>query len=465
MRAEKDSMGKIEIPDDMLYGAQTARAVENFHVLGRSGYPEFIYATVQIKKAAAIVHRKLGLLPEKNSEAIVAAADKVLSGEYDQHFVVDVFQAGAGTSHHMNVNEVLANLANVSLGGKIGAYEFVHPNDHVNMAQSTNDVIPTAIRLAALELLKDLYPALDEMHELLLQKSQEFDDYIKSARTHLQDAVPIRLGQEFSGYAKNIEKHSQNIKACAEELKQLGIGGSAAGTGLNVHPKYRAMMAETLSEILALDLSMAENYFEAMQSMRPFVNLSGALRGLAVDLGRIANDFRLLSSGPRTGLSELNLPPVQPGSSIMPGKVNPVMAEMLNMVCYRVIGNDLTIANAGGAGQMDLNVMMPLIADTLVESLKILTGGIKSFNSRCLVNVTANKQRCHDYAVNSFAMVTALNTVIGYLKAAEVAKESEKTGLPIKQIVVEKGYLKPEELDIYLAPEKLTEPGIPGRDD
>jgi len=464
MRTEKDSMGEISIPDDALYGAQTARAVENFQVLGRTGYREFIYATVQIKKAAAIVHKNLGLLPEKNAEVIVAASDKVLSGEFDKHFVIDVFQAGAGTSHHMNVNEVLANIANLSLGGKVGEYEFIHPNDHVNMAQSTNDVIPTAIRLSALMLLQDLYPVLDNLHSLLQKKSAEFDDIIKSARTHLQDAVPIRLGQEFSGYAKCIEKHTQNIQSCAVELTQLGIGGSAAGTGLNVHPRYRQMMAETLSDILNLDLSMAENYFEAMQSMRPFVNLSGALRGLAVDLGRIANDFRLLSSGPRTGLSEINLPAVQPGSSIMPGKVNPVMAEMLNMVCYRVIGNDLTISNAGGAGQMDLNVMMPLIADTLIESLKILTGGINSFNRRCLTNISANKDRCRDYAENSFAMVTALNTVIGYLKAAEVAKEAEKTGQPIKQIVVEKGYLKPEELDIYLAPEKYTEPGIPGQE-
>jgi fumarate hydratase class II len=464
MRTEKDSMGEIQIPDDALYGAQTARAVENFKVSGRYGYKEFIYATVQIKKAAAIVHKKLGLLDAKQADAIVESADEVLSGKYDKHFVVDVFQAGAGTSHHMNVNEVLANLANQRLGGKLGEYKFVHPNDHVNMAQSTNDVIPTAIRLAALELLKGLYPALEETIHLMNQKAKEFDDIIKSARTHLQDAVPIRLGQEFGGYADCLEKHLQNIKLTGDELKKLGIGGSAAGTGLNVHPEYRRMMPETLSELLDLDLKMTDNYFEAMQSMRPFVNLSGALRGLAVDLGRIANDFRLLSSGPRTGLTEINLPAVQPGSSIMPGKVNPVLAEMLNMVCYRVIGNDLTLSGAGGAGQLDLNVMMPLIADTLVESLRILTGGLNSFNNRCLSGITANRERCHHYAENSFAMVTALNTVIGYLKAAEVAKESEKTGKPIRQIVVEKGYLKKEELDKYLSPEKLTEPGIPGKD-
>ncbi len=464
MRTEKDSMGEIEIPDEALYGAQTARAVENFKVLGRAGYPEFIYATVQIKKAAAMVHTKLGLLPSENAAAIIGATDKVLAGEYDRHFVVDVFQAGAGTSHNMNVNEVLANLANESLGGKRGEYKFIHPNDHVNMAQSTNDVIPTAIRLAALALLKDLYPVLDNLRDLLHEKEQEFDDIIKSARTHLQDAVPIRLGQEFSGYRVCVEKHIVSIKTAAEELKSLGIGGSAAGTGLNVHPDYRRLMAEALSDNLDLDLTMADNYFEAMQSMHPFVNLSGALRGLAVDLGRLANDFRLLSSGPRTGLTEINLPPVQPGSSIMPGKVNPVLAEMLNMVCYRVVGNDVTISSAGMAGQLDLNVMMPLIADTLIESLKILTGGINSFNTRCLKGISANRERCRDYAENSFAMVTALNTVIGYLKAAEVAKESEKSGKPIRQIVVERGYLKQEELDTYLAPEKLTEPGIPGED-
>lgn len=464
MRTEKDSMGEIKIPADALYGAQTARAVENFKVLGRAGYREFIYATVQIKKAAAMVNKKLGLLPSENADAIIGAADKVLAGEYDRHFVVDVFQAGAGTSHNMNVNEVLANLANESLGGKRGEYKVIHPNDHVNMAQSTNDVIPTAMRLAALTLLKDLSPALDKLGDLLHEKEQEFDDIIKSARTHLQDAVPIRLGQEFSGYRVCVEKHITSIKPAAEELRSLGIGGSAAGTGLNVPPDYRLMMAETLSDNLDLDLKMADNYFEAMQSMRPFVNLSGALRGLAVDLGRLANDFRLLSSGPRTGLAEIYLPPVQPGSSIMPGKVNPVLAEMLNMVCYRVVGNDVTISSAGMAGQLDLNVMMPLIADTLIESLKILTGGINSFNTRCLKGITANRERCRAYAENSFAMVTALNTVIGYFKAAEVAKESEKSGKPIRQIVVEKGYLKQDELDTYLAPERLTEPGIPGKD-
>ena len=463
MRTEKDSMGEIQIPDRALYGAQTARAVENFRVSGRTGQSEYIYATVEIKKAAAQVHDKLGLLPKDKADAIVSSANLVLAGEFDDHFVVDIFQAGAGTSHNMNVNEVLANLANRKLGGEPGNYEHIHPNDHINMAQSTNDTIPTAIRLASLTMLKDFYPVLSRMIDLFEQKSREFDDVIKSARTHLQDAVPIRLGQEFSGYKVCLDNHLRHIQTAAKELEALGIGGSAAGTGLNVHPDYRRQMVETLSKNLDLELRMADNYFEAMQSMRPFVNLSGILRGLATDLGRIANDFRLLSSGPRTGLSEINLPPVQPGSSIMPGKVNPVMAEMLNMVCYRVIGNDLTISSAGGAGQLDLNVMMPLIADTLVESIKILTGGIESFNRRCLANISANRERCSAYAENSFAMVTALNTVIGYLKAAEVAKESEKTGKPIKQIVVEKGYLKEEELDIYLSPDKLTEPGMPGK--
>ncbi|MBD3168925.1 MAG: aspartate ammonia-lyase [candidate division Zixibacteria bacterium] len=464
MRTETDSMGKIEIPDDKLYGAQTARAVENFKVSDRTGYHEFIKATAMVKKSAAIVHGKLGLLDNNLVEAVVSAADKVISGELSEHFVVDVFQAGAGTSHNMNVNEVIANTANEELGSKRGSNEPIHPNDHVNMAQSTNDVIPTAIRLAALGLLQDLLPVLNDMQYLLEEKSGEFDGIIKSGRTHLQDAVPIRLGQEFSGYAVCIEKHIENIKTAEEQLRYLGIGGSAAGTGLNVHPDYRRLMADTLSDLMDMPLKMADNYFEAMQSMRPFVNLSGALRGLAVDLGRIANDFRLLSSGPRTGLSEINLPPVQPGSSIMPGKVNPVLAEMLNMVCYRVIGNDVTISGAGGAGQLELNVMMPLIADTLIESLRILRGGVNSFNNRCLKDISANPDRCRDYAENSFAMVTALNTAIGYLKAAEVAKESEKTGKPIKEIVLAKGYLKPEELDKYLSPEKLTEPGIPGKE-
>lgn len=463
MRIEKDSMGQVKIEDSALYGAQTARAVENFKVSGRTAYPEFIAATALIKKSAALVHKQLKMLSDTKADAIIAAANQIIAGDYSEHFVVDVFQAGAGTSHNMNVNEVIANIANSRLGGGYGENRPVHPNDDVNMAQSTNDVIPTAMRLAALELLKKLYPVLDELKSLMYEKAVEFDEIIKSGRTHLQDAVPIRLGQEFSGYAYCIEKHIDNIKSAAEELTYLGIGGSAAGTGLNVHPGYRRMMAETLSELIGIELKMSGNYFEATQSMRPFVNLSGALRGLAVDLERIANDFRLLSSGPRTGLSEINLPPVQPGSSIMPGKINPVLAEMLNMVCYRVIGNDLTISGAGGAGQLELNVMMPVIADTLIESIKILTGGVNSFNNRCLKNITANPDRCRFYAENSFAMVTALNTVIGYLKAAEVAKESEATGKSIKEIVVEKGYLKPEEVEIYLSPSKLTEPGLPGQ--
>jgi len=463
MRTEKDSLGNVHIPDDMLYGAQTARAADNFRVSGRTGYREFINATVQIKKAAALVHQKLGLLSQENAQAIVRAADQILAGGYEHHFVVDVFQAGAGTSHNMNVNEVLANLANQHLGGKVGEYAFIHPNDHVNMAQSTNDVVPTAMRLAALELLKRFYPVLEEMIRLLGEKEREFDQIIKSARTHLQDAVPIRLGQEFGGYRACLEKHLRQLKISSEALLELGIGGSAAGTGLNVHPEYRHLMVQTLSEQLNLNLKMAGNYFEAMQSMRPFVNLSGALRGMAVDLGRIANDFRLLASGPKPGLAEISLPPVQPGSSIMPGKVNPVMAEMLNMVCFRVIGNDVTISLAGAAGQLDLNVMMPVIADSLIESLLILIGGIESFNRRCLAGITANPERCRHYAENSFAMVTALNTVIGYSKAAEVAKQAAKSGKSIRQIVVEMGYLGPDELNIYLSPDNLTEPGIPGK--
>ncbi|MCP4632966.1 MAG: aspartate ammonia-lyase, partial [candidate division Zixibacteria bacterium] len=408
MRIENDSLGNIEIPEDALYGAQTARAVDNFKVSGRTAYKEFVFATVLIKKSAALVHKKLGLISTEKADAVINASDELLKGNYLEHFVVDIFQAGAGTSHNMNVNEVIANLANESLGGKRGEYKYVHPNDDVNMAQSTNDVIPTAMRLSSLNLLKELFPVLIELSSLMKEKSGEFDDVIKSGRTHLQDAVPIRLGQEFSGYHSCIEKHSRKVEETQKELTFLGIGGSAAGTGLNVYPEYRKLMVETLSELMQLELKMADNYFEAMQSMRPFVNLSGVLKSLAVDLGRMANDFRLLSSGPKTGLSEIVLPPVQPGSSIMPGKVNPVMAEMLNMVCFRVIGNDLTITSASSAGQLELNVMMPVIADTLIESLKILTGGIDSFNRKCLKGVTANKERCKYYAENSFAMVTAL---------------------------------------------------------
>ncbi|HXG94026.1 MAG TPA: aspartate ammonia-lyase [Blastocatellia bacterium] len=457
MRIEKDSLGEREIPKDVYYGIQTARAIENFPISGWKPYPSFVTATVQIKKAAARVNRELGALDKKLAEAIEQAADEVLSGKLRDQFVVDPFQAGAGTSHNMNTNEVLANRAIEILGGEKGDYSVVHPNDHVNMGQSTNDVIPTAMRLAALEQVGQLIPVLDKLTNSFHKKSVEFDAIIKSGRTHLQDAVPLRLGQEFGGYATAIGKNRNRIEQAADELRELGLGGTAVGTGLNAAPGYRRRVVEELSRITGQQLRQTEDYFEAMQSMSPFVNLSGALRTLATDVIRIANDLRLLSSGPNTGLAEINLPAVQPGSSIMPGKVNPVMAEMTNMVCFQVLGNDLTITTAAQAGQLELNVMMPVIAFNLLMSLTILTNSLKVFTERCVDGITANEERCRWYVEHSVSLVTALNPRIGYARAAEIAKLAIKKGKTIRETIEEEGLLAPDELTKVMDTYSMTE--------
>ncbi|HLG28661.1 MAG TPA: aspartate ammonia-lyase [Candidatus Brocadiales bacterium] len=458
VRIEKDSLGEVEVPVDAYYGAQTARALSNFPISGIKPHRVFVLATVYIKKAAAEVNTANGRLTKEIGSAIIKAADRAISREFQDQFVVDVFQAGAGTSHHMNVNEVLANIAIESLGGKKGDYSIVHPNDHVNFGQSTNDVYPTAMRIAALLLLKELFPILDELVDALQKKTEEFDGIIKSGRTHLQDAVPIRLGQEFSGYAEAISKSTEKIEKASDSLKELGIGGSAVGTGLNTYPEYADEMVKTLRKITGLDLRKAANPFEAMQSSACITEVSGSLRNLAVELIRISNDLRLLSSGPRTGFDEVNLPSLQPGSSIMPGKVNPVMAEMLAMVCFAVIGNDLTITMAAQAGQLELNVMMPVIQYKLLDSIEILTNALKVFTTGCVNGITANIERCEFYAMNTMGLATALNPYIGYAKAAEVAKESLRTGKSIKDIVLEKGLLTEARLKELLSPASMTEP-------
>lgn len=461
-RIEKDSLGKRRLPVDAYYGVQTHRALENFAVSGMRPKPAYVEATVQIKKAAAIVNKELGLLDQKRANAIIRAADEILSGKLREWFLVDVYQAGAGTSHNMNANEVIANRAIEILGGKKGDYSLVHPNDHVNMAQSTNDVIPTAIRISALMKVQELVPSLSNLEKSLATKAREFDHILKSARTHLQDAVPMRLGQEFGGYAANIRKHREAIEQAAEGCKELGIGGTAAGTGINAHPKYRSMMVKQLSKQVGIKFRMAGNYFEAMQSLRPMVELSGALRNLAQDLIRIANDLRLLSSGPKTGLAEINLPPVQPGSSIMPGKVNPVMAEMLDMVCFQVIGCDTTILLSAQAGQLELNVMMPVVAWNLLHEIEILKNAIDLFTRFCINGITANEETCRRYAEGSMSIVTVLNPHIGYAKAAEIAKEYLKSGKSIRELLLEKGWLSAEQLDKILDIRKMTEPGVHG---
>jgi aspartate ammonia-lyase len=460
MRLEKDSLGERQIPAEAYYGIQTARAVENFPISGLKPKPAYIDATIHIKKAAAKVHKALGLLEARKADAIVDVCNEILRGKLREWFVVDVYQAGAGTSHNMNANEVIANRAIELLGGTKGDYAILHPNDHVNMGQSTNDVCPTAIRIGAIILTQGLLMSLQQAESVLEAKAREFDPVIKSGRTHLQDAVPIRLGQEFGAYGTCLRKQREAIERAADRNRELGIGGTAAGTGLNAHPQYRSMMVRQLSLDLETDFRMADDYFEAMQSLRPFVELSGAIRCLAQDLIRIANDLRLLSSGPKTGLAEISLPELQPGSSIMPGKINPVMAEMLNMVCFQVIGCDMTILLAAQAGQLELNVMMPVVAFNLLHEIEIIANALNVFTTRCLAGIRADALRCQAFAEASMSVVTVLNPHIGYAAAAEVAKESLASGKSIRQIVLEKGFLSAEKLDKILELWSMTEPGI-----
>jgi fumarate hydratase class II len=462
-RTEKDSLGPIQVPADALYGAQTQRAVQNFPISGMRPYPAFVWAQTLIKRAAAEVNRDLGLLDPGLADPIIAAGDEVLRGEHRDQFVVDPFQAGAGTSHNMNINEVLANRANQILGVDLAdPSKPVSPNDHVNMAQSTNDTIPTAIRLGVLWRLEELLGAVDRLAVALDAKAQEFDGVVKSGRTHLQDAVPVRLGQEFGAYAQAVRNDRERIATAGDRVRRLGIGGTATGSGLNAHPEYHERMVRKLSELAGFPLRSSGNLFESMQSMADMADFSGSLRTLCVTLIRIANDFRLLASGPATGLDEIRLPAVQPGSSIMPGKVNPVLAEMLNMACFHVMGNDHAVTLAAQAGQLELNVMMPIIAHNLFEMEHVLIGAISAFTTKCVEGTTANAEKATGWLAKNAILVTALNPVIGYLKGAEVAKEAMATGKTIKEVVVEKGYLPPERVDELLDVRAMTDGGIFG---
>jgi fumarate hydratase class II len=437
VRIEKDSLGEVKVPSSALYGAQTMRAVDNFPISGLRPWRAFIWSMATIKRAAAEVNADLGLLDQDLANAISEAAQEVIAGEWDDQFVVDPFQAGAGTSHNMNTNEVIANRATVILGGEPGEYR-VHPNDHVNMAQSTNDTIPTAIRLGCLWRLDELLGVVDELSAALETKAAEFDEIVKSGRTHLQDAVPIRLGQEFSGYAKAVARDRERIEGAAMGLRRMGIGGTATGTGLNAHPEYARRMVERLQKLSALQLEPSDNLFESMQSMADMVDFSASMRTLALTLTRIANDFRLLSSGPATGLDELHLPAVQPGSSIMPGKVNPVMAEMLNMAMYHVIGCDTTVSLAAQAGQLELNVMMPILAHNLFEMMQITIGAIQAFTQRCVVGIVANADKATGWLEKNAIVVTALNPLIGYSQGAELVKEALSMNTTIGTLAREK---------------------------
>lgn len=456
-RIERDSMGERQIPAAAYYGIQTLRATENFPISGLKPLPTYLDACLLIKKATALANGELGCIPPDLSQAIADAADEILNGAFRDQFVVDVYQAGAGTSHHMNVNEVLANRALELLGDCKGNYQRISPNDTVNYGQSTNDVIPTAIRIGGLLALQhSLYPSLNAAIAALEAKAVEFQDIVKSGRTHLQDAVPVRLGESFRAWAYILTEHRTRIETAGKELTVLGIGGSAAGTGLNTHPKYRAQVVKILSELINIPLTPTPHLMAAMQSMAPFVSVSGSLRNLATDCLKISHDLRLMDSGPKTGLKEIQLPPVQPGSSIMPGKYNPVMAEMTSMVCFQVMGYDSAIALAAQGGQLELNVMMPLIAYNLIHSIEILGHAIGALSQFCLQGITCDRSRCEQYAEGSLALVTALNPHIGYLNAASVAKESLETGKSLRQIVLERGLMTSEQLAEVLDLQKMS---------
>jgi len=504
-RIEKDPLGYLEVPEGAYYGVQTARGIHNFPISGNRPHPALVRAIVGVKKAAARANMATGRLPRQLGNAIVEAADEILwptggstadateeaedfegqrpsdpmkaafeaaraakQRELIDNFRIDPFQAGAGTSHNMNANEVLANRAIELLhtagvgSGKRGDYSVVSPNDHVNMAQSTNDVFPTSMRIATLDLIRDFIPAAEELIHAFEEKAREFDDVLKSGRTHMQDAVPIRLGQEFAAYALTIRRGVERLQTAGQSIAEQNIGATAVGTGLNAEPEYIDLVLRNLAEQTGHHLRGAEHLVQSTQSMRPMLEVSAALRGIAVDLIKVSEDLRLMSSGPMTGFAEITLPAVQPGSSIMPGKVNPVMAECLSMVCFRVIGNDTTIAWAASAGQLELNVMMPVIAHTTLESLTILTNMSRAFAEFCVTGIEANRERARDLMERSSALSTPLAPYLGYALAADISKQAVREGRTIREIVIERGIFTAEELDELLAPHELTEPGVAG---
>jgi aspartate ammonia-lyase len=460
-RTEKDSLGTREIPAGVYYGIQTARAVENYPISGMRAHPTFIQALGMIKQAAAEANQQLGLVDEKRAHAIIQAAKEVQQGKWNPEFVVDVFQAGAGVSLHMNSNEVIANRAIEIQGGSLGDYSVVHPNDHVNYGQSTNDVIPTAMRVSSLLELEKLYPVLDNLAAAFDAKGKEFWHILKSGRTHMQDAVPMRLGQEFASYAGAIRRAKEAIRQSSEMLRELGLGGSAVGTGINTHPDYREKAIAHLARISGQKLKAVDDMRYAMNSNLGMAAVSSALRNLALEVIRISNDLRLLSSGPNTGFGEINLPALQPGSSIMPGKINPVMPELAAMVCFQVVGNDVSVAMAVQAGQLELNVMMPTMAYNVLQSITILTNMLRQLADRCVKGITANEKKNAFYAQSTVSLATALNPYIGYTKAAEIAKESVATGRSIIEIAREKKLLSEKEIAEILDPQRMTEPQRP----
>ena len=454
-RVESDSMGKMKVPSDAYYGAQTARAVENFPVSGRTLPREFIRAMGLVKLAAAQTNAELGFLKKNTARAVARAAKEVVDGKLDDHFVVDVFQTGSGTSTNMNTNEVIANRAAELLKGKTS----VHPNDHVNMGQSSNDVIPTAMHVSSLEAIeKDLIPSLEYLRDALSGKAKQFDHIVKIGRTHLMDATPIRLGQEFSGYASMIDHGISRLKGARNDLSELAIGGTAVGTGINTHKDFGKKVAARISEATGVKFREARNHFEAQASKDAVVQTSGALKTVSVSLMKIANDIRWLGSGPRCGFGEILLPAIQPGSSIMPGKVNPVVGESVTQVAAQVIGNDAAITIGGQAGNFELNVMMPMMADNLLQSIRLLSRVCTVFVDKCISGIEADEERCGETIEQSLAMCTSLAPIIGYDNAAAIAKEAYASGSTVREIAREKGVLSDEELDRVLDPLSMTKP-------
>ena len=462
-RVEKDSIGTKDVPENVYYGVQSLRAAENFHITGLNMHPEIINSLAYIKKAAAITNCEAGLLDKRRTQAIVQACDEILEGRFREDFIVDPIQGGAGTSLNMNANEVIANRAIEILGGKKGDYSVVNPNDHVNCGQSTNDVIPTAGKMTSLRLLKKLKKQLLRLHSALEQKADEFDSVIKMGRTQLQDAVPIRLGQEFKAYSVAILRDLNRMDKAMDEMRTLNMGGTAVGTGLNADESYLRRIVPNLSEISGMDLVQAYDLIDATQNLDSFVAVSGAVKACAVTLSKIANDLRLMSSGPRAGFGEINRPAKQNGSSIMPGKVNPVIPEVVNQVAFNAIGNDMTITMAAEAGQLELNAFEPIIFYCLFQSIDTIAYAVNTFVDNCVIGITANETRCRYFVENSVGIITAICPYVGYQKAAEIAKEAIKTGESVRKLIIEKGLLTKEQMDEIMDPVQMTEPGISGK--
>lgn len=462
-RVEKDSIGTKDVPENVYYGVQSLRAAENFHITGLNMHPEIINSLAYIKKAAAITNCEAGLLDKRRTQAIVQACDEILEGKFREDFIVDPIQGGAGTSLNMNANEVIANRAIEILGGKKGDYSVVNPNDHVNCGQSTNDVIPTAGKMTSLRLLKKLKKQLLRLHSALEQKADEFDGVIKMGRTQLQDAVPIRLGQEFKAYSVAILRDLNRMDKAMDEMRTLNMGGTAVGTGLNADESYLRRIVPNLSEISGMDLVQAYDLIDATQNLDSFVAVSGAVKACAVTLSKIANDLRLMSSGPRAGFGEINLPAKQNGSSIMPGKINPVIPEVVNQVAFNAIGNDMTITMAAEAGQLELNAFEPIIFYCLFQSIDTIAYAVNTFVDNCVIGITANETRCRYFVENSVGIITAICPYVGYQKAAEIVKEAIKTGESVRKLIIEKGLLTKEQMDEIMDPVQMTEPGISGK--